>query len=49
MNVGRFVGPQAAQARPGWAMLKRVRSLPVQSCRYLEMMTRPVLTKLFKA
>ena len=48
-NVGRFVGPQAARARPGWAMLMRGRSLLGQSSRYLAMMTRPVLTKLFKA
>ena len=43
------VGPQAAQARPEWTMLMRGRSLLGQSSRYLAMMTRPVLTKLFKA
>ena len=48
-KVGRFVGPQAAQAWSGWAMLKRGRSLLGQSSRYLAMMTRPILTKLFKA
>ena len=48
-NVGRFVGPQAAQTRPGWAMLMRGRSFLGQSSRYLAMITRPVLTKLFKA
>ena len=43
-NVGRFVGPQAAQARLGWAMLMRGRSLLGQSSRYLAMMTRLVLS-----
>ena len=49
LNVGRLVGLQAAQARPDWAMLMRGRSLLGQSSRYLSMMTRPVLTKPFKA
>ena len=49
LNVRRLVGPQAAQARPEWAMLVRGRSLLGQSSRYLAMMTRPVLTKPFKA
>ena len=48
-NVGRFVGPQAAQTRPGWATLMRGRSFLGQSSRYLAMITWPVLTKLFKA
>ena len=48
-NVGRFVGPQSAQVQTGWAMLIRGRSLLGQSSRYLTMMTRPVLTKLFRA
>ena len=43
------VGPQAAQARPEWTMLMQGRSLLGQSSRYLAMMTRPVLTKRFKA
>ena len=41
--------PQAARARPVWAMLMRGRLLLGQSSRYLAMMTRPVLTKPFKA
>ena len=49
LNVGRLVGPQAAQARPEWTMLMRGRSLFGQSSRYLAIMTRPVLTKSFKA
>ena len=48
-NVVRFVGLQAAQGQPGWAMLMRGRSLLGHSSRYLAMMTWPVLTKLFKA
>ena len=49
LNVGRLVGPRAAQARPEWTMLLRGRSLLGQSSRYLAMMTRPVLTEPFKA
>ena len=49
LNVGRLFGPQAAQARPEWTMLMRGRSLFGQSSQYLAMMTRPVLTKPFKA
>ena len=49
LNVGRLVGPQAAQARPEWTMLMRGRSLHGQPSRYLAMMTRPVLTKPFKS
>ena len=48
-NLKRIVGPQASQARPEWTMPMRDRSLLVQSSRYLAMMTRPVLTKSFKA
>ena len=49
LNVGRLVGPQAAQARPEWTRLMRGRSPFGQSSWYLAMMTRPVLTKLFNA
>ena len=49
LNDGRFVGPQAAQAERGWAMLVQGDSLLGQSSRYLAMMMRPVLNKLFKA
>ena len=48
MNVVRLVGPQAAQARPEWAMLTRGISLLGQSSRYMAMIKRPVLTRLFK-
>ena len=48
-NIGRFVGPHAAQAWPVWAMLMRGRSLLGQFTRYQAMMARPVLSKLFKA
>ena len=48
LNVGRLVGPQAAQARPEWTMLMRGCSLFGQSSRYLAVMTRPVHTKPFK-
>ena len=44
-----FVRPQAAQPQPGWALRMLGHSLLGQSSRYLAMVTRPILTKFFKA
>ena len=49
LNVGRFIGPKAAQARPGWVILMQGPSLLGQSSRYMAMITRAILIKLFKA